>query len=187
MNKLNALQTLRKGSFAIARIVSKKKPLKAYAQHDITKVILCTVRTGIEFRNQKEVKESGKEVGSLPWGEWESYPYAITHKGNRYLRLYLGQSLKVFYLVDGVKVAKPKGAFYCIAELPLKNADAFAQWLLEVFDYQNKTIMVAPAAGFYSSPDLGLNQIRIAYVLKKSDLINSVKILKEALKVYTEQ
>jgi len=105
MNKLNALQTLRKGSFAIARIVSKKKPLKAYAQHDITKVILCTVRTGIEFRNQKEVKESGKEVGSLPWGEWESYPYAITHKGNRYLRLYLGQSLKVFYLVDGVKVA----------------------------------------------------------------------------------
>ena len=105
MNKLNALQTLRKGSFAIARIVSKKKPLKAYAQHDITKVILCTVRTGIEFRNQKEVKESGKEVGSLPWGEWEAYPYAITHKGNRYLRLYLGQSLKVFYLVDGVKVA----------------------------------------------------------------------------------
>ena len=89
--------------------------------------------------------------------------------------------------IDGVKVAKPRGAFYCIAELPLKNADAFAQWLLEVFDYQNKTIMVAPAAGFYSSPDLGLNQIRIAYVLKKSDLINSVKILKEALKVYTEQ
>jgi len=89
--------------------------------------------------------------------------------------------------IDGVKVAKPRGAFYCIAELPLKNADAFAQWLLEVFDYQNKTIMVAPAAGFYSSPDLGLNQIRIAYVLNKSDLISSVNILKEALKVYSEQ
>lgn len=105
MNKLTALQSLRKGTFAIARIVSKKKPLKAYAQHDITKVVLCTVRAGIEYRNQKEVIESGKEVGSLPWGEWESYPYAIGHKGTRYLRLYLGQSLKVFYLVDGVKVA----------------------------------------------------------------------------------
>ena len=63
MNKLNALQSLRKGSFAIARIVSKKKPLKAYAQHGITKVLLCTVRAGIEYRNQKEVQESGKEVG----------------------------------------------------------------------------------------------------------------------------
>jgi transcription elongation factor GreA-like protein len=105
MNKLNALKSLRKGSFAIARIVSKKKPLKAFAQHDITKVVLCTVRTGIEYRNQKEVKESGKEVGSLPWGEWETYPYLITHKGNRYLRLYIGQSMKVIYFVDGVKVS----------------------------------------------------------------------------------
>jgi len=89
--------------------------------------------------------------------------------------------------IDGVKVAKPRGAFYCIAELPLKNADAFAQWLLEVFNYHNETIMVAPAAGFYSSPNLGLNQIRIAYVLNKSDLRSSVNILKEALKVYTEE
>jgi transcription elongation factor GreA-like protein len=105
MNKLNALQTLRKGTFAIARIVSKKKPLKAFAQHDITKVILCTVRTGIEYRNLSEVKDNGIKPKNLPWGEWESYPYAITHKGNRYLRLYLGQSLKVFYLVDGVKVS----------------------------------------------------------------------------------
>ncbi|MCH7524037.1 MAG: pyridoxal phosphate-dependent aminotransferase [Bacteroidetes bacterium] len=86
--------------------------------------------------------------------------------------------------VEGVKVAKPKGAFYCIVELPVKNADDFAQWLLEDFELNGETIMVAPAAGFYSTKGLGLNQVRIAYVLKQEDLIASVNILKEALKQY---
>jgi aspartate aminotransferase len=86
--------------------------------------------------------------------------------------------------IDGVKVASPKGAFYCIAELPVENADHFAQWLLEKFDYQNETVMVAPAAGFYSTEGLGLNQVRIAYVLNEKDLIRAVKIIKESLKVY---
>ncbi len=88
--------------------------------------------------------------------------------------------------IDGVKVAKPSGAFYCIAELPVKNADDFAQWLLEKFDMDNETVMIAPAAGFYSTPNVGLNQIRIAYVLKKESLIKSVAILKEALKIYKD-
>ena len=86
--------------------------------------------------------------------------------------------------IEGVKVAKPKGAFYCIVELPVKNADDFAQWLLEDFELNGETIMVAPAAGFYSTKGLGLNQVRIAYVLKQEDLIASVNILKEALKQY---
>jgi aspartate aminotransferase len=86
--------------------------------------------------------------------------------------------------IPGVKVGIPKGAFYCIAELPIKDSDAFAQWLLEEFDVDGETIMVAPAAGFYSSPGVGLNQIRIAYVLKKESLIKSVEILKSALKAY---
>ncbi len=86
--------------------------------------------------------------------------------------------------IEGVKVAKPKGAFYCIVELPVENADDFAQWLLEKFDLNGETIMVAPAAGFYSTKGLGLNQVRIAYVLKQEDLIASVNILKEALKQY---
>ena len=86
--------------------------------------------------------------------------------------------------IEGVKVGLPKGAFYCIAQLPVKNADNFAQWLLETFDYNKETIMVAPAAGFYSTPNMGLNEVRIAYVLKKEDLIRSVEILKQALLVY---
>ncbi len=86
--------------------------------------------------------------------------------------------------IPNVKVGVPKGAFYCIVELPVKNSDDFAQWLLEKFDLNGETIMVAPAAGFYSSPGMGLNQIRIAYVLKKEDLIKSVEILKVGLQQY---
>jgi|TARA_B100000767_G_scaffold48561_2_gene43401 aspartate aminotransferase len=88
--------------------------------------------------------------------------------------------------IEGVKVAKPKGAFYCIVELPVKNSDHFAQWLLESFDVNKETIMVAPAAGFYSTPGVGLNQIRIAYVLNEESLLKSIHILKEALKVYKD-
>jgi aspartate aminotransferase len=86
--------------------------------------------------------------------------------------------------IEGVRVANPKGAFYCVAELPVENAEDFAKWLLETFDYNGETIMVAPAAGFYSSPNTGLNQIRIAYVLNEDSLKKSIEILKEALKAY---
>lgn len=88
--------------------------------------------------------------------------------------------------IDGVQVAKPKGAFYCIVQLPIKDSDKFAQWLLEHFDINGETVMVAPAAGFYSTPGVGLNQIRIAYVLQKESLVKAVHILKEALKVYQD-
>ncbi|OJX55127.1 MAG: aspartate aminotransferase [Flavobacterium sp. 38-13] len=89
--------------------------------------------------------------------------------------------------IEGVKVATPKGAFYCIAKLPVKNADNFAQWLLESYDLNGETIMVAPAAGFYSTPNVGLDEVRIAYVLKKEDLIRSVEILEDALKKYNNK
>lgn len=88
--------------------------------------------------------------------------------------------------IDGVKVAVPKGAFYCIAELPIDDADAFAQWLLEDFQLDGETVMVAPAAGFYATPGTGLNQIRIAYVLKIDDLKRAVDILKIAIPAYQE-
>ncbi|MCB4798864.1 pyridoxal phosphate-dependent aminotransferase [Neotamlana laminarinivorans] len=92
--------------------------------------------------------------------------------------------IKALKGIEGVKVAKPKGAFYCIAELPINDADHFAQWLLEDFDLDGETIMVAPASGFYSTPLVGKNQVRIAYVLNKESLLKATNILKEALKVY---
>ncbi|MBF8148406.1 pyridoxal phosphate-dependent aminotransferase [Winogradskyella sp. F6397] len=88
--------------------------------------------------------------------------------------------------IEGVKVAKPNGAFYCIAELPVKNSDNFAKWLLESFDDNGNTVMVAPAAGFYSTPGVGLNQIRIAYVLNNESLTIAVNILEKALKAYKD-
>lgn len=89
--------------------------------------------------------------------------------------------------IEGVHVAKPKGAFYCIAELPVEDTDDFARWLLESFEDNNETVMVAPAAGFYSTPNTGKNQVRIAYVLKKEDLLRSIEILEKALKEYNLQ
>jgi aspartate aminotransferase len=89
--------------------------------------------------------------------------------------------------IPGVQVASPKGAFYCIAALPVDNADKFAQWLLESYDLNGETVMVAPAAGFYSTPGNGLNEVRIAYVLKKNDLIRAVEILKHAIQAYNSK
>lgn len=86
--------------------------------------------------------------------------------------------------LQGVKVAVPQGAFYCVVELPVSNSDDFAQWLLEKFEIDGNTVMVAPAAGFYATNGLGKNQIRIAYVLEKEQLIKAVHILGEALKTY---
>ena len=88
--------------------------------------------------------------------------------------------------IPGIKVGNPHGAFYCIVELPIKDADHFAQWLLEKFEVNGKTVMVAPAAGFYATKGLGKNQIRIAYVLEKEQLISAVAILKQALNTYSK-
>jgi len=86
--------------------------------------------------------------------------------------------------IPGVYCPKPKGAFYTVVKLPVDDADKFAQWLLEEFEYKNQTVMVAPASGFYSTPGSGKNEVRIAYVLKIDDLKNAMETLAEALKVY---
>ncbi|WP_434576633.1 pyridoxal phosphate-dependent aminotransferase [Riemerella anatipestifer] len=86
--------------------------------------------------------------------------------------------------IPGVNCPMPKGAFYCMAELPIDDADKFAQWLLESYAHNNETIMVAPAGGFYSNPELGKKQVRIAYVLKEEDLKRSAELLKDALEKY---
>ena len=86
--------------------------------------------------------------------------------------------------IDGIICPKPSGAFYCIAQLPVDDADKFARWLLEEFSWNNKTVMVAPAQGFYSTSEIGKQQIRIAYVLNQVELRNAITIIKEGLKIY---
>lgn len=86
--------------------------------------------------------------------------------------------------MDGAYCPNPKGAFYVTAKLPIDNADKFCQWILEDFNYNNKTVMLAPATGFYASKGKGFNEVRISYVLKVEDLKNAMKTLAEALKIY---
>lgn len=86
--------------------------------------------------------------------------------------------------IPGVTCPNPKGAFYVTARLPIDNSDRFCQWLLESFEYEKQTVMLAPATGFYSTPGAGTNEVRISYVLNVDDLEKSIKVLGEALKVY---
>jgi aspartate aminotransferase len=86
--------------------------------------------------------------------------------------------------IPGVFCPKPSGAFYCVAQFPVDDAEKFCQWLLEEFNYKGQTVMMAPANGFYSTAGAGKNEARIAYVLNKESLKNAVQCLKEALQVY---
>lgn len=86
--------------------------------------------------------------------------------------------------MPGVYCPKPSGAFYVIARLPIDDSDRFCQWLLESFSYENQTVMLAPATGFYSSPNKGKNEVRLAYVLNKESLSQAMKCLENALRDY---
>ena len=85
--------------------------------------------------------------------------------------------------IPGVFLRKPEGAFYCVARLPVDDADEFAAWLLRDFEDRSETVMLAPASGFYASP-LGKSEVRIAYVLKEDDLRQAIELLREALTRY---
>jgi aspartate aminotransferase len=88
--------------------------------------------------------------------------------------------------IPGVFCPNPGGAFYVVASLPVKNTDAFCQWMLEKFAFNNATVMMAPASGFYSTAGYGKNEVRIAYVLNVEDLKAAIKCLEEGLKEYAK-
>ena len=86
--------------------------------------------------------------------------------------------------MEGAFCPNPKGAFYVVAKLPIDNADVFCKWLLEDFNYKNETVMLAPATGFYATKGLGMDEVRISYVLNVKELNASMDCLQEAIKVY---
>ena len=86
--------------------------------------------------------------------------------------------------IDGVFCPKPGGAFYAVAQLPVKDSDKFCQWILEYFEFEGETVMMAPASGFYSTKGKGKNEVRLAYVLEKDKLKKAIRCLTEALRVY---
>lgn len=89
--------------------------------------------------------------------------------------------------IPGVKCLKPKGAFYIIAGLPVKDAEHFTKWMLTSFSLKGKTVMLSPASGFYATPGLGKNEVRIAFVLSVPKLKRAMKILKKALQSYNRR
>ncbi|MPN33919.1 hypothetical protein SDC9_181411 [bioreactor metagenome] len=94
------------------------------------------------------------------------------------------------YLIDGLNRIPgvyspiPMGAFYTVARLPVDDADKFCAWLLSDFDFEGQTVMMAPASGFYTTPGIGRDEVRIAYVLDKEDLKQALIVLRKALEVY---
>ena len=92
--------------------------------------------------------------------------------------------MKALNDIDGVRVSNPTGAFYCMVELPVDNAEAFSKWLLTDFNLDQETVMFAPAAGFYSTLGYGLKEVRIGFVLNEEKLKRAAQILKSALAVY---
>lgn len=95
--------------------------------------------------------------------------------------------VKMLLEIPGVRCPLPGGAFYAMAELPIRDSEHFCRWLLEEFSYENQTVMLAPAPGFYATPGLGTREVRIAYVLNKSDLKKAIDCLREALKIYPQR
>lgn len=88
--------------------------------------------------------------------------------------------------IQGVTCPTPSGAFYCVAQLPVSDADHFCEWILSDFSYNGKTVMMAPASGFYATTGLGRNEIRLAYVLDKSILIDAARVIEAALIAYAK-
>lgn len=155
---------------------------------------MCGARVGCIVTKNKEVLETalkfaqarlsppclGQVAGEAALNTPENY---FTEVINEYVnrRDLLIEGLNK---IDGIICPKPSGAFYCIAQLPIDDADKFAKWLLEEFSWNNKTVMVAPAQGFYSTSEIGKQQIRIAYVLNQEELKNAITIIEEGIKIY---
>lgn len=154
----------------------------------------CGVRIGAMVTKNKEVINTamkfaqarlsppalGQVVGEASLDTEQSY---FTEVYDEYIArrdFFIGELNKI----EGCNAPMPKGAFYSIISLPIDDSDKFCQWLLEDFEYNNETVMLAPATGFYSTPGLGKNEVRVAYVLNKEDLAKSAKIIEQAIKVY---
>jgi len=154
----------------------------------------CGVRIGAMISKNKEVintalKFAQARLSPPSYGQivgeasLETPPEYFDEVYNEYIerRNFMVEKLRE---IPGVVCPMPKGAFYVVVKLPIDDSDRFAQWLLEDFDYNGQTVMVAPATGFYSTKGLGKNEVRIAYVLKKEDLAGAIECLRVGLEQY---
>jgi len=122
-----------------------------------------------------------EQVGAIELYKVDNQYFEAVNKEYQSRRDIVYSALKA---IPGVICEMPRGAFYVIAKLPVDNAEKFVVWLLESFEIEDETVMFAPAAGFYATPGLGEDEVRLAYILNKEDLTKAMHILKKALEVY---
>ena len=154
----------------------------------------CGMRVGCMISKNKEVMATALKFAqarlSPPTFGQVAAEAAIATPDSYFVEVveeYLNRRNTVVEAINKIKGAycpTPKGAFYVVAKLPIDDSDKFCRWLLEDFDFEGQTVMMAPASGFYSTPGRGKDEVRISYVLKVEDLKQSMKVLEEALKVY---
>ncbi len=155
---------------------------------------MCGVRIGAMITKNKDVINAAMKFAQArlcppSFGQWASE--ASLNTPNEYFEEVYNEYIdrrnfmvEALNKMEGVYCPMPKGAFYTVVKLPIDDADKFAQWILEEFEYNKQTVMVAPATGFYATPGLGKNEVRIAYVLKKEDLAKAMETLEKALEAY---
>jgi len=174
--------------------------LKGLEQHTVLidsvskRYSMCGVRIGVMISKNKELMAAAMKFAQArlsPPSFGQVAAEAAIQTPDAYfvevLEEYHKRRNTVVEAINNIKGAfcpNPSGAFYVVAKLPIDNSDIFCQWLLEDFSFENQTVMMAPATGFYSTPGRGMDEVRISYVLKVEDLKNSIKVLDEALKVY---
>jgi aspartate aminotransferase len=155
---------------------------------------VCGARIGCLATHNKDILDAGLRLGQArlcpPTVEQLAAKAAINTPQsyfNEVIKEYRNRRDVVFEELDkipGIVALKPQGAFYTIVKLPVDDADKFSQWLLQEYQSNNETIMLAPGNGFYATPGKGKDEVRIAFVLKVGDMRRSIEILGEALKVY---
>ena len=139
------------------------------------------LQTALKFAQQRLSSPTLEQLGTLAMFSVEEQYFSKVNIEYRKRRDTLVEELNA---IDGVKCHTPGGAFYCIVQLPVTDTDEFCQWMLSDFTYENATVMMAPASGFYATEGKGKNEVRIAYVLNINDLKKAVKCLKEGLIAY---
>lgn len=173
----------------------KRMPEKTILLDSLSKrYSLCGARLGMLISLNKDVMAGVLRIGqgrlssglidqlmAAKLSEVEQSYFRQVHREYQKRRDVLFTGLKS---IPGVFLEKPEGAFYTIVKLPVKSSEHFSQWLLTDFRFKNETVMIAPAAGFYASPGLGLNEVRIAYVINIPHLRKAIEILRQALKEY---
>ncbi len=155
---------------------------------------MCGIRVGALVTRNKKVIEAALKVGQArlcpPYFAQVAAEAAIDAPKSYFEEVHREFTKRRNFMVEalnkipGVYCPTPKGAFYVLVRLPIDDCDRFAQWMLEEFECKKQTVMVAPATGFYATKCLGLNEVRVAYVLNVENLRNAIECLTEALKVY---